>query len=76
MVEASNAAPDSRNGAGSSFANFPNNRNAYSASQAFDGTLSSDTVGMTGSGYPMDNMKPYLALNWCIALQGEFPQTP
>ncbi|MVD21640.1 phage tail protein, partial [Vibrio cholerae] len=26
-----------------------------------------------GSGAPHDNMQPYLAANWCIALQGIYP---
>ncbi len=30
-------------------------------------------IGSTGSGQAFDNMPPYLALNFCIALQGIFP---
>jgi len=26
-----------------------------------------------GSGFPHNNMQPYLVLNFCIALQGVFP---
>ena len=29
-----------------------------------------------GGGLPHNNMQPYLALNYCIALQGIFPQRP
>jgi len=29
-----------------------------------------------GGGLPHNNMQPYLALNFCIALQGIFPQRP
>lgn len=32
------------------------------------------TVGTAGDGQPHDNRQPYLALNYVIALQGEFPQ--
>ena len=30
----------------------------------------------TGGGLPHNNMQPYLTLNFCIALQGIFPQRP
>jgi microcystin-dependent protein len=33
-------------------------------------------VGLTGGGLPHNNMQPYLTLNFCIALQGIFPQRP
>lgn len=35
--------------------------------------LNSGTVSNTGGGQSHDNMQPYLALNFCIALQGLFP---
>ena len=31
------------------------------------------SVGVAGSSFPHNNMMPYLALNFCIALQGVFP---
>jgi microcystin-dependent protein len=37
---------------------------------AFGGML---TAGNTGASQPHDNLQPYLALNYCIALQGVFP---
>ena len=33
-------------------------------------------VSITGGGLPHNNMQPYLTLNFCIALQGIFPQRP
>ena len=33
-------------------------------------------IGLTGGGLPHNNMQPYLTLNFCIALQGIFPQRP
>jgi microcystin-dependent protein len=30
-------------------------------------------VAIAGSGFPHNNMMPYLTLNFCIALQGIFP---
>jgi len=35
--------------------------------------LASGTVANVGGGQGHDNMQPYLALNFCIALQGLFP---
>lgn len=37
------------------------------------GTMSPAGTSTTGAGRPHENMPPYLALNWCIALQGIFP---
>ncbi len=31
------------------------------------------SVANNGGGQPHDNMQPFLALNFCIALQGLFP---
>ncbi|MGB1207370.1 MAG: phage tail protein [Chitinophagales bacterium] len=49
-------------------------RNDYAPS---DGTpnvsLGTDTVMPTGGGQPHNNMQPYLAVNYCIALEGAFP---
>jgi microcystin-dependent protein len=33
-------------------------------------------VSISGGGLPHNNMQPYLTLNFCIALQGVFPQRP
>lgn len=35
--------------------------------------LSGVSVGNTGGGQPINNMQPYLAVNYIIALQGVFP---
>jgi microcystin-dependent protein len=37
------------------------------------GAFGAETVGDTGGGQGHDNMQPWLALNFCIALQGLFP---
>jgi microcystin-dependent protein len=34
------------------------------------------SLAMAGGGLPHNNMQPYLTLNFCIALQGIFPQRP
>jgi microcystin-dependent protein len=38
--------------------------------------MSGSMLGTTGGNLPHANMHPYLALNWCIALEGIFPQRP
>ena len=35
--------------------------------------MAGGTIGNTGGGHGHDNMMPYLALNFCIALKGLFP---
>jgi microcystin-dependent protein len=35
--------------------------------------MSTNTIGLTGSGLPHNNLMPYLTLNFCISLQGVFP---
>ncbi len=49
----------------------------YGAAKAA-GTMAQNIIGSAGSGggQPHNNMQPYLALNYCIALQGIFPQRP
>lgn len=38
-----------------------------------DLSMSPTMVGGGGGGQPHENRQPYLALNWCIALQGVYP---
>ncbi|OIN58240.1 phage tail protein [Arsenicibacter rosenii] len=38
--------------------------------------MSPQGVGMTGSATPFSNIPPYIALNFCIAIQGIWPQRP
>lgn len=46
---------------------------ALNAPVTMGGTSGSVTVGMAGSSLPLSLLNPYLALNFCIALQGLFP---
>ena len=39
-------------------------------------TMSAQALSSTGGSLPHNNMPPYLALNFCIALQGVFPPRP
>jgi microcystin-dependent protein len=38
--------------------------------------MAPQTLAPAGGGLPHNNMQPYLTLNYCIALQGIFPQRP
>ena len=40
------------------------------------GQLAPQSLALAGGGLPHNNMQPYLSLNFCIALQGIFPQRP
>lgn len=49
--------------------------NAYTAA-ANTVQMSDEALSPTGSDFPHNNLQPYLVLNFCIALQGVFPQRP
>lgn len=38
--------------------------------------MSPQALSVAGGGLPHNNMQPYLTLNFCIAMQGIFPQRP
>ncbi|MNR29295.1 hypothetical protein D3C85_1466740 [compost metagenome] len=40
---------------------------------AANANLHPSAIGVAGNGLPHENRQPALALNYCIALQGEFP---
>ena len=43
---------------------------------AASGLMNLQALTPAGGGLPHNNMQPYLTLNFCIALQGIFPQRP
>jgi microcystin-dependent protein len=45
-------------------------------SSAPTGQMSPSALAPSGGDLPHNNMQPYLTLNFCIALQGVFPQRP
>jgi microcystin-dependent protein len=47
----------------------------YSNAKAGIG-LNPQTIGITGSSMPHNNMDPYLAMTYCICAEGIFPQRP
>ena len=38
--------------------------------------LAASAIGVSGGGQPHNNLAPYLVVNYCIALQGIYPQRP
>ena len=50
--------------------------NIYSTANSPQATMAFQGLPPAGGGLPHNNMQPYLALNFCIALQGIFPQRP
>jgi len=50
--------------------------NAYSTLTSGLVPMAFQTAAPAGGGLPHNNMQPYLTLNFCIALQGIFPQRP
>lgn len=38
-----------------------------------EASLAAGVITNTGGGQPHENMPPYLALQWCIAVEGEYP---
>ena len=50
--------------------------NAWNTAVANVVQLAPQALAPAGGGLPHNNMQPYLTLNFCIALQGVFPQRP
>ena len=50
--------------------------NRYSATPGAGVLMAAQAAAVVGSDSPHNNMPPYLALNFCIALQGVFPPRP
>lgn len=50
--------------------------NIYTSTPGQTVNMNPAQLAPTGGGAPHNNMSPYLTLNYCIALQGVFPQRP
>lgn len=53
----------------------PSGANPYTSPPS-NGDMGVQALGLTGGSLPHNNMQPYLTLNFCIAMQGVFPQRP
>jgi len=54
----------------------PTSTSPFTKSQNANGTFAPSFIGPNAGGQPHANQQPYLAVNFCIALQGDFPQRP
>lgn len=54
----------------------PANISPFIVAQAANGSFPLNTLSQTGGGHAHSNQQPYLAMNFCIALSGMFPQRP
>jgi len=52
----------------------PGQANAFVSGAQVNAPFASNTIGFTGGNQPHENRQPFLVLNYCIALQGDFPQ--
>ena len=50
--------------------------NFYAPAKGTGPAMNPGASGISGSSFPHNNLMPYLTLNFCIALQGAFPQRP
>lgn len=51
----------------------PKNTTPFAGNAQADTAFNADSIGTDGGGQPHENRQPYLALNFCIALQGVYP---
>lgn len=51
----------------------PGSLGAFVANGAADASFAPAMIGRAGGGQPHENRQPFLALNFCIALEGEYP---
>lgn len=80
---ASTNPPTTNDPEGNYFSTFPSGvtANAYATMQSTPFPMASDsvhvdaptTIASAGSGQSVNNMQPFRVLNFCIALQGQFP---
>lgn len=62
------------NGTKTPINNYPGyNDGSPSYSTNANGIMNPLMVGLTGSNIPVNNLSPYLTINFCIAMQGIFP---
>ena len=71
-MQGTSAAGAGHNPAGALYGNS-GSENLYGPSSGPQVTLAPQSIGMTGSGLPHENMQPYRVINFAIALQGIFP---
>ena len=54
-------------------AQSPSSGLATYTDSSVDSTMGSSSIGSTGGGQPVNNLQPYLCVNYIIALEGVYP---
>ncbi|NUO76803.1 MAG: phage tail protein [Lysobacter sp.] len=62
--------------AAGNYLGLPTTGNPFVLNATANVQFSPNMIGPAGSGQPHENRQPYLASNFCIALQGVFPSFP
>ena len=76
-VRATNALAEIQGATPSTILGRSSGANAYQTNSSANlALMAPQTLSLAGGGLPHNNMQPYLTLNFCIALQGIFPQRP
>lgn len=77
LVYGSSAATSTNSPAGGLLGTFPTGQTIYAANTATpDILMHAGIVGVTGGNQPISTQSPVLAMNWCVATEGIFPQRP
>lgn len=72
-LNASSLAADQAGPNGNVLATEPTGSSAVYHAAPTDTNLAATAIGTAGTGQPIDNRQPYLAINYIIALQGIYP---
>jgi len=77
QVFGSSAATSTNSPLGGSLGTFPAGQPIYAANTATPDILMHEgVVGVSGGNQPIPTQSPVLAMNWCVAMSGIFPQRP
>jgi microcystin-dependent protein len=77
QVFGTSAATSTNSPLGGSLGTFPAGQPIYAANTATpDILMHAGVVGVTGGNQPISTQSPVLAMNWCLATEGVYPQRP
>lgn len=77
QVFGTSAATSTNTPAGGLLGTFPAGQSIYAANTAAPDILMHEgVVGISGGNQPIPTQSPVLAMNWCVAVNGIFPQRP
>ncbi|GAA6134131.1 tail fiber protein [Oceaniserpentilla sp. 4NH20-0058] len=65
-----------KNGPGTDIFAIPNDGTDIYHEGPANKVMDPSTIGNTGGGLPIEYRSPYLAMRWCVAIQGVFPSRP